>query len=276
MERFVGSGALALMIACGGGTAPSDNVITTPPTLPDPTDTTNTDTGTEPVDLGPFNPDLFELNAWFAFDDKIQRFSNYAIPDQGLAPVAFGITFYDIARQKGCRIVFEIDGRPEVAPWTEKKGAWVALDVPADATVVNGCEGYRFPDVFEDQAEGVLFHVAKWEWGFGVGPLDSAAAKSAENGMTPSQWAATEPFLVGGLFYSDTLAGSDIADAEGYSNTAVSIGFAVDGNFQLDTDSAGNLKPIQRELVNTPNGVATGYYEVSLLLTGTEALANVP
>lgn len=266
--------ALGLLVGCTGGTPiGTDNTIPTGP-LPKPTTEEPTaDTGTEPLDLGPFSPDLFELNAFFAFDEKAVRFSNYAIPDQGLAPIAFGVTFYDIARNLGCRVLFQIDGAPTESKWVDKQGAWVGLDVPDDATIVNGCEGYEFPDLFEDQEEGVLFHVRKWDWAFGLGQLDPDVSDGLMNSVSPAQWAAIQPFLIGGFFYSNTFADADFA-VDGYTDIGTAIGYEVDGNFQIDTDGTGNAIPIPRERVNLPDGVATGYYEADLLLNGAGALTN--
>ena len=240
---------------------------------PQPTDTE--DSGTEPERLGPLDPTAFELQAYFAFDNEFGEFSNYAIPDQGIVPMSFQVVFLDEIRDVGCAVAFQFDrnARPMPAEWTDDQNAWVAVDVPSDATVVDGCAPYQFP--LEWGGESPANALAQFEWGFGILPIDNQLSEQLERSLDPNFWAAVSPFWIGSVFYSDALIGSNLAP-EGYVDLGLAIGYELDGNFQIDTDGTGNSLPILNDRINTQQGVTTGYYEAWLRISPASILTPAP
>ncbi len=276
MTRLLTSAVLILsMIGCGSDSEPEVNAPP-PGTIPDLTDPTEKTTEEPTPCEGNMSPDFFALRAFFGYDEKNERFSNYALPEVGLVPITYAVTYIDSVELRSCDIIWQVDTRQPNAAWVEEQSAWAGMDLPDDAVVFDGCEGCDFPPIFTDgepPETGVVYHTTKWDWGFGVGPLNETVQKQTQASMSPAEWSALEPFLVGGAIFTNLFEGSELSK-DGYTDFARAIGYEVDGNFQLDLDGAGNTKPIDKDLVNAPGGIATGYYEVELVLTNPVALTN--
>jgi hypothetical protein len=142
-----------------------------------------------------------------------------------------------------------------------ESAAWTGFDLPAGATVRDTCQFYGVPSSFGGD---VGSHVAKWRWGLGVGPLNPAVATQLRQTLAPSEWAALEPHVVGGVLRSDLLLGSTLTTgADGYSDQGIAIGYEIDGNFEIVAGGTGAYAALPREEVEVvEGGVVRAYYEI--------------
>ncbi|MBX2796671.1 MAG: hypothetical protein KTR31_03345 [Myxococcales bacterium] len=264
MNRMLGAastGLLVLTAACSGGDAPpvltpQDDITRPPPVVE------TGDTGEEPG--GRIDAAGAAIFGFFAYDESTQRFVNYGHPDFGLIPSSLEVVFLDsstatdpVDETNSCRVRLELTSPTPNADWVkEELTAWAGFDVPDDANLVDGCANYSLPSEFGGD---VGFHVAKWPWGLGLSPITDETVEALEGGLPPSEWAALQPFAVGGSLVNPLFAkgGSD------YTEGGFVLGFEVDGNFQIVLGGTGNPEPILKELINTPDGVATAYYEAN-------------
>jgi hypothetical protein len=219
----------------------------------------------------------FAVTARFAYDPDTNTHLSFAESGQGPSPIQLGVTIIDssvesrgvVDEQNSCSVTLDIDGALPVASWVTTNGGWTGFDVPTATTVRDTCRFYGLPDAYGGDAGA---QVAKWRFGVGVAPLDPDVADLVRSNRTPSEWAALEPYLVGGLLTSN-LFGSGTATGDAVA-LGVVLGYEVDGNFEIVVDGVGNPEPIPKAEVQQVVGVARGYYEATfgqfdgLLLTG--------
>ncbi|MEQ1505370.1 MAG: hypothetical protein ABMB14_24270 [Myxococcota bacterium] len=269
---FVTVGVLVGVGGCRGGDDPTDTI--------DPLDgDTDTDTDTDPPveDTAPDGTYLdaawFRVSARFAYDPDHAEHVRFAQPGEGLSPISLTVTVIDSSVGYGipddsnsCTVTLEIDDGLPIAPWVATHGAWTGFDVPAGSTIRDNCRFYGLPQEFGGDAAG---QVSKWTWGIGLGPLDEETEAQLRDALSDSEWAALEPFVLGGVAFSN-LFGRVLAGSDGFTNDGYGIGYAVDGNFEVVVGGTGNLEPIEAAVVHPsgttgdPTGVARGYYEVQL------------
>ena len=270
MGRLVTLTALILGMGCDN--APEE-IITIPerPNEPEEPETDTVETDPPPQSLGSLTPDLWAIQALFAYEEEYSEFVRYAVPDVGLVPMELVVTLIEGVTLRSCSVRLQFADRQTNASWVLDRVAWAGTDVPDDATVVDDCELYRLPHQYDG---GVGFHVSKWDWSFGVGPIDSDLAEALRQAWGPAQWGAREPSLLGAIFYAPFFAGSSLSE-DGFVD-GWGIGYEVDGNLQIDTDGAGGFIPIDRSIVNAPGGIATGYYQMDLIIDNPLILTAEP
>ena len=159
-------------------------------------------------------------------------------------------------------MALEYDGQLPIAPWVETHAAWTGFDLPATATVRDGCRDYfGLPQAL---LGNVGPSVAQWSWGIGIGALDPVIGDQIRAQLEPSEWAALEPNIVGGVLISPLFAGATGATAEsdGFTNSGFALGYEVDGNNEVVVGGTGSPIPLAQALIDSETGVATGYYEV--------------
>lgn len=248
------------LAACSGGGDPTA-----------PTDGGTTETDPPPEDTGPeggfVDAAYFAIVARFGWDEGLARHVNFAEPGTGLQPLELEVVLMDTSVSTGgmdetnhCSVRFLFDGPLPKADWVEPYGAWTGLDVPAGAEVRDGCRFYGLPGEFLGDAAAA---VRGWSWGVGVGPLSRTVGETLENSLPASEWAALQPYAVGGVVMSSLFAGSELSE-DGFVDAGFSLGYEVDGNFEIVVGGTGNPQPIRQEFVNQPIGVATGVYEVQV------------
>jgi hypothetical protein len=271
--------SLALLLAACGG---SDDDPTDTDGTEIPEDTSAEETGTTSPDVA-IDGAFFGVTGIFAFDDATDQHVPYVVAGGGPAPLSILVTLYDSSVQYSgivddtttCTVSLEHDGSLPIAAWVEAHGAWAGFDLPRGATVRDGCRGvFGLPPEF---AGDVGAAVAQWSWGVGVGPIDPYVEEEISGSISPSEWAALEPNLVGGVIISPLFAAATTATtaSDGFSNSGFSLGYEVDGNFEIVVGGTGEPNPLPKEVIDSETGVATGYYEVYLgPWTGTAALAN--
>ncbi|MEZ4241896.1 MAG: hypothetical protein R3F59_38255 [Myxococcota bacterium] len=244
----------------------------------DDDDIVGDDDDTTPLDTAPEGQFLdatgFLVTARFAFDPDNGLHVPYAEPGAGLSPVSLTVTIIDSAALYGgeplddrtsCNVTLEADGSVPVAPWVATTGAWTGFDLPAGATVRDTCRFYGLPSGFGGDAGG---HVAKWTWGIGVAALPEAVATQIRQSVPPSEWAALEAYLVGAVLRTDVLTGMG-ATTDGQTDAGYTLGYEVDGNFEIEAGGTGGYRPILGDDISAGlAGVARGYYEVQLGVFG--------
>lgn len=255
--------ALALVgaIGCSGG---DDGTLVPKDDPTDTEDTPTTDTGPEG---GFVDAAYFAIVARFGWDEDLERHVGFAEPGTGLQPMELEVVLMDTSVTNGivdetntCSVRFRFDASLPKADWVEPHGAWTGLDLPRDAEVVDGCRFYGLPGEFVGDAAAAI---GSWSWGVGVGPLSQTVGETLQNSLPASEWAALQPYAVGGVVMSNLFAGSDLSE-DGFVDAGFALGYEVDGNFEIVVGGTGNPQPIQKEFVNQPVGVATGVYEVQL------------
>lgn len=248
---------LALAGCTSGGSTETDRPGTAP----------TEHTGTPPEDTGPDGAYLdaaaFTVVARFGWDAATARHRQVADHDQGWRPMELDVVLLDSTAlaagadpSNSCAVRFTFTDPQPVAAWGSAHGDWTALDVPPDATVVDGCRFYGLPPVFEGDVAG---KVSRFSWGVGLAPLEDEVEYALLYALGSSQWAALEPWAVGGVVRSDALDADD-----GYSPSGYALGFELTDNFEVREDAAGSPVPLPREQVFDGAALATGYYEVSL------------
>ena len=260
--------AVLLLGACSG--PDDDDADISPPddTVDPPPDDTGTpeDTG---IDGSSIVPTFWAVTARFAFDQENVEHLGYAIPGVGLAPIQFEFMLIDsswpadpvLDDDTRCFVYFEWDSPSGIAPWVEPHGGWTGLDLPSDATVRDQCS--QFFGLPADWSGDAASHLKNWTWGVGVGPMSDYVEDVLRAQLPESQWAAIEPFAVGGLLNTDLLVNSDLSE-DGFVDLGFAMGFEVDSNFEIVIGGTGSKVPISKDYVNQTPGVITGYYEVTM------------
>lgn len=232
-------------------------------------DTVELPTADTVIDGSFIDATYFVVLAQFAYDEDNQQFTSYAHPDEGLLPMSVSVLLVDssvaltgvIDASNSCFVAMELDGTVPNAPWVADTEAWAGFDVPSSATVRDNCQFYGLPSEWEGD---VASHVTKWSWAMGVGPLDDSTRNTLEQQLPASEWAALQPFVVGGVSVSDLFSLTGIAEADGYVGLGIGLGFEVDDSFQIEIGGTGNYQPIESQFINAPGGIATGYYEIEV------------
>ncbi len=255
-----------LLIACSGPD-PAGNTDDIVP-LPDDTDVPPEDTGTteeeEEEDGGYLDAAFFTMLGQFAFDDEAGAFVTWADKELGPQPIRLSVTLIDgkiletgiLDAENSCTISLEWDQPIEVAAWAEDEGAWAAFDVPTAAAVDDGCATYRFPGEWNGDPVAAI---TQWRFGLGLTTLSDETEELLRYQLPASEWAAAEPYVVGGVFQSNLFAAGGLPET---LSDQVGFGYAVDGNFEVEESGTGNPIPIRSEDVETTEGIATGFYEV--------------
>lgn len=258
--------AAAVVAGCSGNDG--DGTIS-PPTTPTIPEDTSAPIDTSPAELA-VDAAYFLVTARFAFDATTQQHVEFADPGTGLQPLQLAVTLMDTSiaytgvldATNSCEVVLEFPGPKPIASWVAANGAWIGLDVPGDATVRDGCRDYILPSSFAGDPAAA---VSQWSWGIGVGPLDEDVEEQLRYALPASEWAALEPYIVGGALVSPLFASTSGGD--GLTTAGFSLAYEVDGNFEIEVGGTGNAIPIPKEDVQgttTGGTVATGYYEVAM------------
>ncbi|HHO53420.1 MAG TPA: hypothetical protein ENK18_21755 [Deltaproteobacteria bacterium] len=258
---------LLLLCACSGDGGPSNTTVDgIVPPVDDGIDVPTADT----VIGGSFiDATYFLVTARFAYDESSQQFSSYAHPDDGLQPMSVSVLLVDsdaaltgtVDATNSCFVTMELEGSVSNAPWVEEQEAWAGFDLPAGTTVRDNCRSYGLPS---EWGGDVASHVTKWRWSVGVGPLNDETRSTLEQQLPASEWAALQPFVVGGVTLSDLFSLTGLAGDDGYLDLGIGLGFEVDSSFQIEIGGTGNYLPIEAQSINAPGGIATGYYEIEV------------
>lgn len=211
---------------------------------------------------------FYGIVARFAWDPALGVHVPFAEPGGVPNPIELSVLIIDsdaystgvIDETTSCSVTFEADAPLPVASWVAGAGAWIGFEVPPTATIRDTCQFYGMPSEFQGDAAG---HVAKWTWGIGIGPLDTYVEQQLSYSLPASQWDAIKDDIVGGYATSSSFATATFAEAS-VSSFGFGIGYAIDGNFEIDVGGTGNLQPLTAEEVHVDgvDGVARAYYEV--------------
>ncbi|MCA9494302.1 MAG: hypothetical protein KC621_30455 [Myxococcales bacterium] len=248
---------LSALLACAGT-----------PTPPAPTDGTPVaHTGLTPEDTGPeggfIDAAAFTVRASFGWDASTQRLRTTADHDLGWLPMEIDIVLLDTDaltsgadERTSCAVRLLFDEPLEVADWVAGHGAWIGLDAPANATVVDGCRFYSLPGVFHGDVGAA---VSRFTWGVSVGPLERGVREALLEDLGKAGWAGLEPYAVGAGVRSDALTELEDGWSPGFA-----MGFELTDNLERKVDAVGLPVPMLASTIDTPNGPPTGYYQVSL------------
>jgi hypothetical protein len=267
MSRIVA--ALTVLASCSGGSSDGDIIPRdSDPTIEPPPDDTGTDTGTT-IDGGSIDATFWAVTGRFVFDQESVLHTTYAVPGEGLKPLSIEFMLIDsswlvnpvLNDTTRCLVRFEWETPTGIADWVEPHFAWTGMDMPPAATVDDQCSKFfGLPAEWNGDAAS---HLSDWTWGVGVGPLDELVEDTLRNVLDESQFAALEPYLVGGTLDSSFLVGSTLSE-DGFTDSGIALGYAVDSNFEVEIGGTGSLVPISNAYVNQDPGVFTGYYEVQM------------
>jgi hypothetical protein len=241
---------------------------------PDPTD--GIETGFEG---GYIDASFFAVIGRFAYDPELQRHVPFAKPGEGIGPMEVSVLIMDgsvaqngVNEDNSCEVTLQVGSPQPDAPWVAGSEAWTGFDVPAGSPVDDRCRFYGLPGEFQGDAGS---HVSKWGWGVGLSALTLLVEEELRNTMEASEWGALEPYILGGMGFSDIFIGSTAASEAGVTSHGYASAFEVDGNFQIAVSGTGNPIPVPSEGIDQEVGVARAYYEVQLgpfgpasLLTG--------
>jgi hypothetical protein len=235
---------------------------------PDDTGTTPEDTGPD-IEGGDIDASYWAVTGRFVFDQDTTQHISYAVPEVGLVSMSLEFMLIDsswlvtqvLDDTTRCLVTFEWDTPRPIAGWVEPHTAWTGLDMPTDATVRDQCsEFFSLNNEWEDDAAANLLD---WGWAVGITELDPTVEDTVRNSISPSEWSAIEPYIVGGALFSNFFAGTDLSD-DGYTASGFTLGFSVDSNFEVEVDGIGSPKPLSNAYVNSDPGVITGMYEVRM------------
>lgn len=242
------------------------------------------DTGTPVVDLT-LRPAYFGMFAEFAIDaDTLEAVPAKAYDTLGQpidVPIRLVVVLADaslesgvITRDTACHVTLERAEPLQPASWVEAAGVWVGYELgPGDATValennrltqlvgfgLDACSDKQMESIWGDDPADV---VAKWRWGVGLQEITSQVQGQVQAQLSPEEWNAVKPMLLGGGLYADFLE-PQVPDTQGYVDNGLAYAFEVDEEFRQRLDGTGNPYPIAKDVVTSgDNGLVTAMYQI--------------
>ena len=202
----------------------------------------------------------------FAYDQATGTAVPWEDPNYGPFPVTVAVVIADTSLQtdpngptpyNSCVVTISTSSPVPMASWVEDSAAWWGFEMPANAQIDDGCLGVELPAEFGGDAG---YHVSKWVWGATLAEIDATLAEQLEAAVSPADWAALEPNLVGGGAYSTSLIGT--LNAEGIVG-GYGTAYEADANFGIVVDATGVAVSIPAEQVWNGVDLATGVYQIT-------------
>lgn len=257
------------LVACSG----SD---TTPTDVPPATDTEPPPTGE--TGLRPLDPEFFIPLAFFAYDENTQTAVGYTDSSTGSTvnwrPTMWILLFSEDAFSVGftpetsCLVALESPDDLTRSAWEPTVGAWVGFEMPANKTVTTDCM-----NLADRWGADPSTQIASWAWGFGINDMDPDTLQQIEDNSDPVEFAAEEPYFIGGGAYTDALdgwitQGGEPIAPDSYAANGTANASEVDDSFVVQVDALGDPVRLLAVDVQQVGGVATGQYSVSGTIAG--------
>jgi hypothetical protein len=236
-------GALVLLVAaCSGGKETAIDATGDDDTVGDDDDTTGDDDDTTTSEIVIDGALMFTTTV-FGYDAT----TDMAVPTDdatyGPLPILFTVVIGDTSLQSdpsgpspfnSCNVVFGIDTPQPLTSWPGID-AWWGFEIPANAEIIyEDCSLVTLPAEFGGDAAGLI---ASKVWGTAVDALDPSLAAQFETQLG-ADWAALEPYMIGGGTYSSGFVGA--LNAEGYLS-GYGVAYEADANFAPIADGTGAL-----------------------------------